>query len=406
MSDTPENPDPSVPKDPVKTQFFQAFQNNPDQFFQTIQSMQNELNAFRSASTNASASTPPSETHASTPLLPLPIDPQILLLLDRLTQKSASASAPRSEKLPDILEYDGDEAKLDDWEQTLVHRMHVNHDRYPSDQTKISYAESRLTMGKRAHLLMGQYRVDGLCVLSSFADWRSKLRLACGNPFEQEDARRYLRETLKQGSMTFEEYHNLFTQMKERSRMEDASLIDAMKANINYATQAAAIHYRLPETNREPVTFDEHVRMWSETDRKIRQLKHTLPRSTTAASNASSVSAPKKSTTTIITTTAKVAPAPSSSSALIPAAPAVSLPPGEPMDLSSATAAVKGLSLKVPGVKRICDVWKLCYYCKLSHPGATAINCPYKGKKPDANARAMVLYQDPASEPSAPAENV
>ena len=49
------------------------------------------------------------------------------------------------------------------------------------------------------------------------------------------------------------------------------------------------------------------------------------------------------------------------------------------MDLSSAITAVKGKSLKIPGVKKICDDYKLCYYCKQSHPGMTGKTCSNKG---------------------------
>ena len=62
------------------------------------------------------------------------------------------------------------------------------------------------------------------------------------------------------------------------------------------------------------------------------------------------------------------------------------------MDLSQAMAAVKGQSLGTPKVRDICKAWNLCYYCKLSHPGFTAINCPNKGKK-RSDLRAMDLYE-------------
>ena len=109
-----------------------------------------------------------------------------------------------------------------------------------------------------AYNLINRYRKDVLCALTSLKDWRMKLRQACCNRFEEEDARTYLRETLKQGTLSFEEYYNLFTQKKERSGMEDASLIDAMRSNVNYATQAAAISWRKTDGSR-PVTFDDHV---------------------------------------------------------------------------------------------------------------------------------------------------
>ena len=285
----------------------------------------------------------------------------------------------RSEKLPDITEYEGEEVKLDAWEQSLIQRMHVNNDRYPFDQAKIAYAESRLTIGKKAHNLMNAYRVDGLCILTSFAEWRSALRRACGNPYEQEDARKYLRDILKQGSSSFEEYYNLFAQKKDRSKMEDASLIDAMKANVNYSTQTAALMYRVPGTQRQPTTFDEHVTMWLETDRGLRQIRHIAPKANTTTITPT----PKKPNplSALPPTVAPAAKAPVAS----PASPALLI--GDPMDLSSAMAAVKGQSLKTEGVRKICEDWKLCFYCKLQHPGKSATDCPNKR----TNLRSMEL---------------
>lgn len=49
------------------------------------------------------------------------------------------------------------------------------------------------------------------------------------------------------------------------------------------------------------------------------------------------------------------------------------------MDLGLAIIAVKRKSLKVPGVKKICNDFKLYYYCKQSYLGMTAKTCPNKG---------------------------
>lgn len=44
----------------------------------------------------------------------------------------------------------------------------------------------------------------------------------------------------------------------------------------------------------------------------------------------------------------------------------------DPMDLSLAIIAMKEKSLKVPGIKKICNDYKLYYYCKQNYPGMTA----------------------------------
>ena len=88
---------------------------------------------------------------------------------------------------------------------------------------------------------MGQYRINDLYILISFDEWRRNLRHYYGNSFEAKDARLYFRETLKQDSMSFVEYYNLFYQKKERSKMKNASLINCMKRNVNYFTQVVVM---------------------------------------------------------------------------------------------------------------------------------------------------------------------
>ena len=56
------------------------------------------------------------------------------------------------------------------------------------------------------------------------------------------------------------------------------------------------------------------------------------------------------------------------------------VPVGEPIDLSSAMATVKGQKLSNPGVKDIYMKWNLCFYYKLQYPGKDAKDCPNKGK--------------------------
>ena len=351
----------------------ERLQADPQQFLSQMDNLEAEVNQLRNNANTPSISEPIPISNPPPPTL----DPQIMAMMQLLL--ASKNSLIRSEKLPDITEYEGEEVKLDAWEQSLIQRMHVNNDRYPFDQAKIAYAESRLTIGKKAHNLMNAYRVDGLCILTSFVEWRSALRRACGNPYEQEDARKYLRDILKQGSSSFEEYYNLFAQKKDRSKMEDASLIDAMKANVNYSTQTAALMYRVPGTQRQPTTFDEHVTMWLETDRGLRQIRHIAPKANTTTITPT----PKKPNplSALPPTVAPAAKAPVAS----PASPALLI--GDPMDLSSAMAAVKGQSLKTEGVRKICEDWKLCFYCKLQHPGKSATDCPNKR----TNLRSMEL---------------
>jgi hypothetical protein len=49
--------------------------------------------------------------------------------------------------------------------------------------------------------------------------------------------------------MNFEKYYNLFSQKKNRFKMKNASLIDAMKFNVSYFTQLIILMYWVSEIN-------------------------------------------------------------------------------------------------------------------------------------------------------------
>ena len=386
-----------TPKELRLQQFIESVASNPAEILALLDQSQRRVDS-------TTTDTPTSSQTTSPPALNAAIDPQTIAAITQAVYTAIRANTPvlasnpplppasaqirLSEKLPDITEYDGNMELLDAWEQSLVQKMYANHDRYPTDLNKINYAENRLTAGKKAHILMNAYRVDGCCILPSFLEWRVKLRKCCGNPFEAQDARTYLRETLRQEKLPFHEYYNLFLQKKERSQMEDASLVDALQRNVNYSTQLAAMSWRTPQ-GQKPSTFNEWVQAFSETDNELLQLKHRMPRAaTTNAAATTPSSKPKPSFSG-----PKTVPAiPITSIVPIAAAP---LPPGDPMDLSSAMATVKGQRLQTPGVKEICTKWGLCFYCKLQHPGKGAKECPNKGK---SDLRLMDLEDSPLSE--------
>ena len=298
-------PNDLTPEELRLQQFIESVANNPAEILARFDQVQQQANS-------ATSDTPESSQTTSSPAPNVAMDPQTIAAITNAVYTAIRANLPASvpnpsppaaapivrlsEKLPDIAEYDGNMDILDAWEQSLVQKMYANHDRYPTDQNKINYGENRLTVGKKAHNLMNAYRVDSYCILTNFQEWRAKLRKCCGNPFEAQDARIYLRETLKQEKLPFDEYYNLFLQKKERSQMEDASLVDALQRNVNYNTQLSAMSWRTPE-GQEPSTFDEWVQAYSETDNKLRQLKHRIPRAITA--NTAATIPPSKSKTPV-----------------------------------------------------------------------------------------------------------
>lgn len=75
--------------------------------------------------------------------------------------------------------------------------------------------------------------------------------------------------------MSFEENFNLFSQKKDKSYREKASFIAAMKKNVSYAIQSSALNWRKLDSSKAR-RFDDHVAMWSETNRDLGQLKNRL----------------------------------------------------------------------------------------------------------------------------------
>ena len=60
---------------------------------------------------------------------------------------------------------------------------------------KIFYAKSRLTLGKRADNLIRAYRTNKVYNLTSFYEYRKKLRELYGDRFKAKKARNFLRST-------------------------------------------------------------------------------------------------------------------------------------------------------------------------------------------------------------------
>ena len=147
--------------------------------------------------------------------------------------------------------------------------------------------------------------------------------------------------------------------------MNDASLIDCLKHNINYVTQLTAFFWQGSDEKWLSI-FYEYVQAFTETDKELQQLKHRQPH----PSVHSTVSLKFKFFMTSPSNLMGSKSAPVTSVASF--TPAVR---GEPMDLSSAMAAVWGKPLATSEVRDICNKWNLCYYCKLQHSGKMAKEC-------------------------------
>ncbi len=298
---------------------------------------------------------------------------QSFFIIHLFANSIAVIIASRFEKLLDISEYEKNKDQLNAWEQSLIQRMNMNDDHYFFHHVKIIYIESRLIIDKKIHNLMSQYRVNDLCIIFIFADWWHKLHHCCNNSFKTKDAHLYLRETLKQDMNNFADYYNLFYQKKECSLMKDFSLIDCLKRNVNYFTQIIILFWR-NFNEIQSFIFHQWVQAFSNINKELQQLKHRQSRfifiivSFIKVKNIFALINNSLSSKIIIFVTVVLTVSSSLSFSSF----------NESMNLSFVIVIVQDKTLIISEIKKICNKWKLCYYCKLQHSSKIAKECSNK----------------------------
>ena len=213
---------------------------------------------------------------------------------------------------------------------------------------------------------MMSYWKDGICTIFTFTEYWWILRHVCDNPFEAEDAHTYLQDTLKQDSMSFVKYYQLFYQKKDHSGMKEALLINCFKRNVTYTVQQQLISYRNSDGTKS-IIFQDHVNTYLDIDNRIQQLRHWQPKFIITLTASGKLKFSQSSSVSVLKSAITVS--------VVSVTSAVAAVAGNPMDLNSAMAVISGKSLSVSGVRDICNKWNLCFYCKKKHPGKNAKEC-------------------------------
>ena len=151
--------------------------------------------------------------------------------------------------------------------------------------------------------------------------------------------------------------------------MNDASLIDCLKRNVNYVIQFVTFSWQILK-DKQPSIFYKHVQVFTEIDEELQQFKHHQS-CIIAAASAASVKLKTATTSSNHSSEAKTITVVST----ISVTSAVSVPADDFMNLSSAIAAVQGKSISILRIKKICNKWKLYYYCKLQHSNKNVKKC-------------------------------
>jgi len=196
----------------------------------------------------------------------------------------------------------------------------------------------------------------------------------CNNSFELKDAQLYLRKTLKQDTDSFVDYYNLFYQKKECFLMKDFLLIDCMKRNVSYIIQVVVFFWR-NFNEIQSFIFHQWIQAFFEIDEELQQLKHHQSHFIIFFSvllikvkNIFALTSNSLNSRIIIFVTVVSTVFSSFSFSFI----------NKSMNLSFVIIIVQDKTSTVSEIKKICNKWKLCYYCKLQHLSKIAKECSNK----------------------------
>ena len=155
--------------------------------------------------------------------------------------------------------------------------------------------------------------------------------------------------------------------------MKDFSLIDCLKCNVNYFTQVVIFFWQNLDETRSFI-FHQWIQAFFNIDEELQQLKHHQSHfvfiiiSFVKVKNISASISNSLSSKIIISVTVVLTV--SSFLSLLSF--------DESMNLSFVIVIVQDKILIVSEIKKICNKWKLCYYCKLQHSSKIAKECSNK----------------------------
>ncbi|KAH0611508.1 uncharacterized protein H6S33_010773 [Morchella sextelata] len=201
----------------------------------------------------------------------------------------------RSEKLPDpeVFKGDRDRERLHLFKQQMKIKLLGNADRYPTLQSKLSYAFSRLE-GVAANQFLQYVGEEGIA-LPSMLRFYEVLDTAFGDPDRMRTARRNLRN-IRQRNRTFADYFAEFQRYAAESGMDEVSRIEALMEGINAELDESMIHHDTPATVNACATLLQRLDNRRRAAEAKRGSKKPWTTTTTPAprpSPASPVSAPR-----------------------------------------------------------------------------------------------------------------
>jgi len=155
----------------------------------------------------------------------------------------SSSSARLSERLPDPDRFEGDRKDLRRFISQIHEKMNVNHDRYPTPQSRMTYVTNRLRGAPYAQVL--PYIKRGICQLEDYEEILQILDRAFGDPNCVNNARNELfrlRQANKEFGMFFAEFQRLALE----GEMSEDVLPTLLEQAINQELRGMLMHNEPP----------------------------------------------------------------------------------------------------------------------------------------------------------------
>ena len=272
---------------------------------------------------------------------------------------ASQSKSHRSTKHPDPSSFGGDKAELRGWMTQLRIKLNINKDHYPTEQSKLAYALSRLKE-RALEQLQPYLEKDGNIALVDMEAFYTKLQLAFGDPDRKATAQRELRQ-LRQKNKEFYLYLSDYQRLVPDTGFDDEAKRSILLDGLSDELKSALITVDLPPS------LDDTIQVLQKIDNRFRSVQASIRKPFSYGSSRSS-SAPSTPTTKTSSTSTFSTPAPRP--AITPSADT------DAMDLS--TSRRRGPITPAERSRRMNE--GLCMYCGGS--GHFANSCPASKGKP------------------------
>ena len=228
-------------------------------------------------------------------------------VIDELRTSLANASSQsnkshRSTKHPDPSPFGGDKAELRGWMTQLRIKMNINKDHYPTEQSKLAYALSRLKE-KALEQLQPYLERDGNIALADMDAFYAKLQLAFGDPDRKATAQRELQQ-LRQKNKEFYLYLSDYQRLVPDTGFDDEAKRSILLDGLSDELKSALITVDLP------ASLDDTIQVLQKIDNRFRSVQASLRKPFSYGASRSSSAPSTPSAPNIKTSSGPTTPAP------------------------------------------------------------------------------------------------